>query len=26
LVVCYREQWKQLEYVKRREFQTALSK
>jgi len=26
LVICYREQWDQLEYVKRREFQTALSK
>lgn len=26
LVVCYREQWEQLEYVKRREFQNALSK
>lgn len=26
LVVCYREQWKQLEYVKRREFQNTLSK
>lgn len=26
LVLCYREQWNQLEYVKRREFQDALSK
>jgi hypothetical protein len=26
LVLCYSDQWNQLEYVKRREFQGALSK
>jgi len=26
LVLCYSDQWNQLEYVKRREFQDALSK